>query len=130
MNSTPVGGQVVPIEFAELVGRDLADEAGASAERRDARRGIAGRSAADLMRRPHVRIKPLGLLGVDQPHRALDQPFGGQEVVAGIGDHVDDGIADAQDIEARFGHQSLRKDGEARRLAVRSARRNIASREA
>ena len=69
------GGEVVAIEFAELVGRDLADEAGAAAERRDARRGVARRSAADLVRRAHVRIEPLGLLGVDQPHRALDQPF-------------------------------------------------------
>ena len=60
--------QVVAVEFAELVRRDLADEPGASAKRRNARRSIAGRAAADLMRRPHVPIKPLGLFGVDQPH--------------------------------------------------------------
>ena len=37
MNSTPVAREIVAVEFAELVGRDLADEAGPAAERRDAR---------------------------------------------------------------------------------------------
>ena len=99
-------GQVVPIEFAELVGRDLADEARAAAERRDARRGVAGRSAADLMRRAHVRIEPLRFLGVDQPHRPLDQALRVEELVGRVGDHVDDGIADAQHVEAGVGHES------------------------
>ena len=99
----------MPIEFAELIERDLANEAGAAAESRDPRSGVACRSAAHLMGRPHVRVKPLGLVSIDQPHRAFDQPFRREEVVAGIGDHVDDGIADAQDIEARIGHSSLRE---------------------
>ena len=77
----PGRGQVVPVEFAELVGRDLADEAGAAAERRDARGRVAGRAAADLARRAHVRVEPLGLLGVDQPHRPLVRPFARQESV-------------------------------------------------
>ena len=58
----PRGGEIMTIEFAELVGRDLADEPGAAAECRNARRRIAGRSAANLVRRAHVRIEPLGLL--------------------------------------------------------------------
>ena len=114
-------GQVVPIEFAQLVRCNLADEAGAATQRGDASRGVARRSAANLVRRPHVRIEPLRLLGVDQPHRAFDQAFARQEIVVGIGDHIDDGIADAQDIEARVGHSTLRgNSGKARRLAAHS----------
>ena len=85
------GRQVMPVEFAELIRSDLPDEARAPAERRHARRRIAGRSAAHLMRRPHVRIEPLRLLRIDQAHRSFDQPFGAQEVVGRIGDDVDDG---------------------------------------
>ena len=113
----PRRAQVVTVESAELVGRDLADEGRAAAERGDARGGIAGAAAADLVRRAHVRIEPLGLVGVDQPHGALGQPLARQEIVAGFCDHVDDGVADAQDIEARFGHWLLRKEVERARLA-------------
>ena len=92
------------VEGAELVGSDLADEAGASAERRDARRRVRSRTAADLPRGAHVRIKPLRFLGVDQAHRSFGQPLGGEESVVGVGDDVDDGIADAQHVETAVGH--------------------------
>ena len=100
----PGGGQVVAVELAELVGSDLPDEARASAQRGDARRRVRGRTAADLPRRAHVRIEPLRLLGVDQAHRALRQPLGIEESVVGVGDDVDDGIADAQHVETAVGH--------------------------
>ena len=95
---------VMPVECAELVRSNLPDEARAAAQRGNACSGIARRSAADLMRRAHVRIEPLGLLRVDQPHRSLHQPLGLKELVRGIGDHVDDRIADAQDVETAVGH--------------------------
>src|SRR5439155_14351594 len=123
------GGPVVMlIDLTELAGRHLADEPGAAPRSGDATARVTGRRAADLVRGAHVRIEPLRLLGVDQPHRSLDQPLRRQEIVAGVGDHVDDGIADAQDIEARVGHSVLRgKCEEARRLAARWVTRNIAS---
>ena len=71
----PGRSQVVTIEFPELIRRDLADKARPSAKRRDAGRRIAGRASAHLMRRAHMRIEPFRLLGVDQPHRAFDQPL-------------------------------------------------------
>ena len=40
MNSTPVARMSWRVDLAELVGRDLADEAGAAAERGDAGRGV------------------------------------------------------------------------------------------
>jgi hypothetical protein len=94
----------VGIDLAELVVRHLADEAGAAAEHRDARRGVAGRAAADLAARAHLAVKPRRLLRVDQPHRALVEPLGGEEGVVGGGDDVDDGVADAEDVEASVGH--------------------------
>jgi hypothetical protein len=57
------------------------------------------------MRRSHVRVEPLGFVGIDQPHRAFDQALGAQEIVGRIGDHVDDRIADAQHVEAGVGHE-------------------------
>ena len=67
--------------------------------------GVAGRSAADLARRPHRAVEPLGLVGVDQPHRSLGQPLGGKEGVVGVGDDIDDGIADREHVEAGLGHE-------------------------
>ena len=99
------------IKFAELVGGDLADEAGPPSERRDSSSGIAGRTAADLMGRTHVRIESLGFFCVDQAHRAFHQSLLGEEVVGGVGNHVDDGVTDAQDIEALVRHSGLRTDG-------------------
>ena len=61
------------VEFAELIGCDLADEARARAEGGDASGGIPRRSTANLVRRSHVRIEPLGLLGIDQAHRPFDK---------------------------------------------------------
>ena len=98
------GGQVVPVELAQLVGSHLPDEARANAERCDPRRRVRGRTAADLARGTHVRIEPLRLLGVDQAHRAFRQPLGIEESVVGVGDDVDDGIADAQHVETAVGH--------------------------
>jgi hypothetical protein len=107
--------EVVPVEFAELVGRDLADEAGAAAERGDAGGGVARRAAADLARRAHMIVEPRRLRRVDQPHHPLGQPLAREEIVIAIGDDVDDRIADREHVEAGFGHQSLR-GGKARDL--------------
>ena len=111
------GGEVVAVEFAELVGRDLADEAGLAAQRRDARRGVAGRAAADLARRAHMVVEPRRLVGVDQPHHPLGQPLGCEEGVVAIGDDVDDRIADAEHVEAGARSFESLRCGKARPLA-------------
>ena len=119
--------QVVAVEVAELVGRDLADEAGASAERGNARRGIAGRSAADLARRAHMRRRAAR----PPPRRSAASTLGHalrcKKVVVGVGDHVDDGIADAQDVEARSVMQSPGLTGKRAPSRAFSRRRNLAS---
>ena len=58
-----------------------------------------------------MRIEPLRLLGVDQPHRPFDEALGAQEIVGRIGDDVDDGVADAQHVEAGVGHEFSGKRG-------------------
>jgi hypothetical protein len=110
--------QIVDVEFAELVGRHLADESGARAERGDARRRVARRAAADLPAGAHMVVEPGRLIGVDQPHRSLGQPLALEKGVVGFGDHVDDRIADREHVEAGVGHQGLRC-GKAAALAVR-----------
>ena len=121
-------GQVVAVEIAELVGSDLADEAGASPERSNSGGGVPRRTAADLVCRTHVRIEPLGLRGVDQPHRALGQAFRVQEAVGRVGDHIDDRIADAQHVEAQVRHEISGKHGKAARLAVEVHSHNVIAR--
>ncbi len=100
----PEALDVVAIDVAQLVARHLADEAGLEPERGKSRRRIAGRSAADLAPRPHYAVKAHRLGFVDQSHRPFVQPLFGKEGIVGIGDHIDDGISDAQHIEAGSSH--------------------------
>jgi hypothetical protein len=101
----PQALDIVAVDVAELVARHLADEGGAAAERGEARGRVAGRSAAEFAPRPHRAVEPLRFGLVDQAHRALGQALLGQEGVSGIGNHVDDGIADRQHINGFFVHR-------------------------
>src|SRR3546814_20553734 len=67
-------------------------------------RSIRRRTARRFPARRHASIEPCRLLCVDQPHGALDQPFGAEERLVGGCDHIDDGIADRKDIQRRIGH--------------------------
>src|SRR5262249_5717615 len=58
----------------------------------------------NLNRRTHGIVESRGLRLVDQPHRALAHLLLGQKSVVGARDHVDDRVADAEDIESRRGH--------------------------
>ena len=100
-------GNVVAEDLAQLVVGDLADEARAAAQRRDPRGGVRRRSAAGLHALRHPAVEPRGLVGVDQPHRTLVEIFRGEELVVGGGDHVDDRVADGEDVKAGFGHGHL-----------------------
>ena len=85
---------------AELVVLDLADEGGAAAEAGDADDGVGRRAAGAFHRRPHGLIDLLGARLVDQRHGALVHAVRDQEIVLGAGDHVDDGVADAEHVVA------------------------------
>src|SRR3546814_21118879 len=62
-------GDVVTKNLAELIARDLADEAGAQAERGKARDRIRRRSAACLPRLSHPTVKAGRLGRLAHPHR-------------------------------------------------------------
>src|SRR3546814_6834428 len=83
---------------------DPADEPGPASQRGYAGRSIRRRTARRFPARRHASIEPCRLLCVDQPHGALDQPFGAEERLVGGCDHIDDGIADRKDIQRRIGH--------------------------
>ena len=86
---------------------DLADEAGAAAQRRHPGHGVGRRSAAGLARLAHLGVEPGRALGVEHLHRALDQPLLDQEIVVGDGDHVHNGIADRQHVQTGLNHPRL-----------------------
>src|SRR3546814_1006461 len=96
-------GDVVTKNLAELIARDLADEAGTAAGRGKARDRIRLRSAACLPRLAHPTVKAGRLGRVDQPHRALGETLRFEEGIVGGGDHVDNGVADGEDVQAGFG---------------------------
>ena len=77
----------------------LADVTGGGAEPRHAHHGVGGRAAADLHRSPHARTKRIGAGAVDQGHRALRQVLPAEQRVIGLGDGIDYGVADPDDIQ-------------------------------
>ena len=95
-------------DAAELVVVDLADEGAAAAERGHPGDGIGGRAAGELHGRAHGPVEVAGAIGIDQRHGALRQPMGGQEGIVGMAEDIDDGIADADDVEDLVGHAAIR----------------------
>ena len=97
-------GQIVAEHPAQQIVAHLADIGAVAAERGDPGHRVAGRPARGLDRRPHDPIERLGAFGVDQGHRPLDQRLLLEERLVGMGDHVDNGIADADDVDGGFAH--------------------------
>ncbi len=50
-------------------------------------------------RRPHPGVERIGPRVIDQRHRALGEAFGFEKPLVGMRDHIDDGVADADDID-------------------------------
>ena len=100
---------------AKLIILDLADESRARAEARDADDGVGGRAAGNLHRRPHRVVDRLRPRLVDQLHAALVHVLLDQEIVLGARKHVDNGVADAENVEAGGGH-GISRAGRARAL--------------
>ena len=83
---------------AEHVVLDLADEGRTRAERRQADDGIGRRAAGDFDRRTHGVVDRLRARLVDQRHRAFVHALFEQKIFLGAGDHIDDRIADAENV--------------------------------
>ena len=123
----PGGGDVVAEHGAELVIGDLAEISHLGAEGGGHRAGIAGGAAADFLGRRHGGIQGFRRCGVDQRHGAFVHGVGGQEIVRHRGDDVDNGIADAQDIETRLDHDPT-PCGKGARLSSGGAVGNLGAR--
>ena len=89
---------------AELVIGNLPDKAACLAERGHARDRVGARTAADLDPRLHPCVECIGARRVDQLHAALGQPFGGEKFLVSTRNHVDDRIANGNNIKAWLGH--------------------------
>ena len=100
----PLRGQIVAEYLAQQIVAHLADIGAPAAERGDPGHRVAGRSARSLDRRPHDPIERLGPFGVDQGHGPLDQRLLCEKRLVGAGDHIDNRIADAEDIDRSLGH--------------------------
>ena len=85
---------------------DPADEGGLQPQRAGAGDGVGDRPAWRLMAFLHRGIEHFGPVRFDQLHDALLDPHMGQEVVIVLRDHVDDGIADADELIG-LGHSVL-----------------------
>ncbi len=75
---------------------------------------VGGRSAARFARRAHRFVESRRFALVDQPHRPLGHALPGEERVVGVGDDIDDRIADGEHVEAAVGHESSGLIGKAR----------------
>ena len=116
------GEHVVAEHLAELVVVDLADVGGAAAEAGDTAHRVGRRAAAHLDRRAERLVEVDRAIGVDQVHPALDQPVLDQERVGGVGDHVDQCVADPDDVEPGVALRASPRDRPSRpgTLPVRS----------
>ena len=119
----PDGVEVVAENGAEIVAADLADVGGPTTEAGDPAHRVGRRSAAHLHRRPKGAVQLDGPIGVDQRHRALDEPVVDEEAFAGVGDDVDEGVADPDDLvagRARRRRSGVRHVGQRYRCAATS----------
>ena len=80
---------------------------------------------------PWRRRSPAALRLVDQLHGALAHLLRGEEIVVGARDHVDDGVADAENVETSCGHGIPLDEwsGKARRTIPADALEAIACRQ-
>ena len=95
---------------AEIVALDPAHKGAAAAKARQPDDGIGGRAAGDFDGRAHGVIDRLGARLVDQRHAAFVHALLEQKVVLGAGDHVNNGIADAENVVTGGGHEKLAMD--------------------
>jgi hypothetical protein len=88
---------------AEFVVLHLADVCALHCERGDPDDGVGPGAPAHHRRVLSERIERLGAIFVDQRHRPFDHVLCDEEFVIGVGDDVDEGIAQPQNVQS-FAH--------------------------
>ena len=89
---------------AQHIFADLADITRGAAHQRQPDHGVGGGATRNLNADTHGAIQRIGLLGVDQRHRALVQRVLDEKRIFGMGDHIDDRIADADHVQTCLRH--------------------------
>ena len=84
---------------AELVVADFADVCAAAAERGDANEGVGGGAPGHFDGIFHLAVEFVGPIRLDQGHCAFGEAELGDLGVGHAGQGVDDGVADADDVE-------------------------------
>ena len=90
---------VVAEHASQLVVRHFAEIRHARAQCRRDRAGVGGRTAAAFLAGRHRGIDRLCSLRVDQRHQPLAHVVAREERVVGARHHIDDSVADAEDVE-------------------------------
>ena len=86
------------VKPADLVVLDLADIGRARAEIGDADNGVGRRAAGHFGRRPHVGVDRGRARLVDQRHAALGHAVAGEKTLVGLHQHVENRIADPENV--------------------------------
>jgi hypothetical protein len=97
-------GDVVAKHLPQRVIGHPADIGDAGAQRGGNGAGIGGRPTAGLGRRRHRGIQAVGGRGVDQRHRPLVHVVARQKLVMHGSDHIDDRVANAENVVAGGRH--------------------------
>ena len=99
--------EIVGEHLTQAVVGDLAQVRRPATEAGQATHRVGRRTAAHLDRRSERLVQVPSAIDVDQSHRTLDQPMVAEELLVGVGDHVDQRIADADDVVASVGRGAL-----------------------
>ena len=94
-------------DLAQLVIGNLADESAARTERGEARQSVRRRSAGNLARGAHGAVKLVRAVSVDQGHPAAHQAEALDQFILAGGHHINDGVADRDDVGSRLGHGKI-----------------------
>ena len=89
---------VVDEDAAELIVEHAPDVRGAAAEIGDPCDGVRHRATGHLRGRPHLPVKLLGALLIDEHHGAPGYADAREELIVDMREHVNDSIADSEDL--------------------------------
>ena len=104
------GGVDVVVEHrTQLIVTHATQVVRGAAQRRDADRGVRTRPAARLDRHTHRPVQRFATLLVDEVHRPGNEALRRDEVGGLVADHVDECVADADDIDGGFAHGRNRR---------------------
>ena len=99
---------VMPENLPQLVVPHPADIGPLAAQRRQTRRRIRRRPAGHFLGRAHFGIDRFGLALVDQDHDSLVEAVGRQKGIIHARQHIDNRVADTDNVQFCFTHLRLR----------------------